>query len=56
MVGCSMSDDNVPRGTINPKSAKRAVGKSERLTSSEMVGCSVSYDNVPRGTIHPKSL
>ena len=51
-----MSDDNVPRGTINPKSAKRAVGKSERLTSSEMVGCSVSYDNVPRGTIHTKSL
>ena len=34
----------VPRGTLNPKSAKRAVGKSERLTSSEMVGCSVSDD------------
>ena len=45
----------VPRGTLNPKSAKRAVGKSERLTSSEMVDCSVSDANVPLGTIHPKS-
>ena len=27
VVGCSVSDANVPRGTIHHKSAKRAVGK-----------------------------
>ena len=27
VVGCSVSDDNVPRGTLTPKSSQNAVGK-----------------------------
>ena len=50
-----MSDDNVPRGTIHPKSPKSAVGKVNGSRRVEVVGCSMSDDNVPRGTINPKS-
>ena len=44
VVGCSVSDDNVPRGTIHHKSARRAVGKVNGSCRVEEVGCSVSDD------------